>query len=365
MSRRINVISYICTMASMLASLFVVVNVSSNNYPELDLGVAVLILAGGAIVSGFLNTLLHELGHYLVGKRNGFVLSSMTVWFFRWSKVNKKIRFDLVKMGEEAGYTEMIPTSVDNVEKGLKSMARGGYFTSLFVALLGVPAVFIPNIPIYVYSLWAMLFPIGMYFFSASCFPSSSYGARNDGAVVLGLKRKDDSTKVAVNLLKIQAELYNGKTPCKIDESLYFNLPQLPEDDLNFALLLNARYLYYLDMEDFDNAKKTTARLLSIVDYMPKEYSFAVKVDALYNACTFDFDEDLADDLVYELEKILNNVNNPSSVRAKLAYLLYVKRESDNADIFYKKGVKEADKGQIKGLALFERKLFDKMKKDF
>ena len=146
---------------------------------------------------------------------------------------------------------------------------------------------------------------------------------------------------------------------------MYFDLPQLPEDDLNFALLLNARYLYYLDKEEFENAKKTTERLLSIVDYLPKEYSFAIKVDALYNACTFDFDEDFADELVYELEKYLNNVNSVNSVRAKLAYLLYVKGEKENIDIFYKKGVKEADRGQIRGLTLFERKLFDKMRKDF
>ena len=365
MSRRTNLISYICTTALMLASLFVVVNVCNTNYAELDLGVAVLILAGGALISGFLNTLLHELGHYFAGKRNGFVFSSMTVWFLRWSKIKNKVRFNFTLIGDEAGYTEMIPTTVDNVEKGLKSMARGGYITSLVLAIIGVPALFVPNISVYLYSFWTMLFPIGVYFFCSSCFPSSTYGARNDGAVVLGIKRGDDSTKVAINVLKIQAELYNGKTPCEIEEDLYFNLPQLPEDDLNFALLLNARYLYFLDKEDFENAKKVTARLLSITDYMPKEYAYSVKVDALYNACTFDFDEQIADDLVYELEKYLNNVNNSTNVRAKLAYLLYVKREKENADIFYKKGVKEANKGQIKGLALFERKLLDKMKEDF
>ncbi len=365
MNRRINIISYVITMVCMLASLFAVVSISNRNYQDVELGLALALLAGGAIVSGFLNTLFHELGHYFAGKKHGFVFSAMTVWFFRWKRVKKKIKFDFVFLGEEAGYTEMIPTDVNLVGKGLKNMARGGYFTSLILAIIGVPALFVPNLSIYVYCFWAMLFPIGIYFFLSSCLPSSSYGVRNDGAVVLGLKRSDDSMKVAVSVLKIQAELYNGKTPSEIDDSLYFDLPQLPEDDVNFAMLLNARYLYYLDKEDYKNAKNTTDRLLSIVEYMPKEYAFLVKTDALYNACTFDFNENVADDLVYELEKYLNNVNTATNVRAKLAYLLYVTGEKESVDIFYKKGVKEADRAQIKGLALFEKKLFDKMKKDF
>ena len=168
-----------------------------------------------------------------------------------------------------------------------------------------------------------------------------------------------------MNLLVIQSELFNGKTPSEVDEKLYFDLPQLPEDNPSFAMLLSAKYAYYLDKEDYDNAKKTTDRMMSIIDYMPKYFEYVIKTYALYNACAFDFDEEKADDLMYELEKYLNNVNTATTVRAKTAYLLYVKREKEALDIFYKKGVKEADRCLIKGLGVFERKLFEKMKKDF
>ena len=91
----------------------------------------------------------------------------------------------------------------------------------------------------------------------------------------------------------------------------------------------------------------------------------AVKADALYNACTFDFDESKADDLTYEIEKYLNSNNNLTNVRIKLAYILFVKGEREFFDDFYKKGIKEASRCQIKGLANYETKLLNEIKEKY
>ncbi|MBR2498184.1 MAG: hypothetical protein IKB67_00490 [Clostridia bacterium] len=364
MSRRTNVISYIVSMVATLGALFVVVSICNSRYSQ-ELLPALIKLLVGAMVSGLFNSLVHELGHLIAGKANEFVFSEMNVWFFRWKKVKNKIRFNLVMMGEEAGYTDMVPKHGDNLSTRLKKMTLGGIVASAILTVVGIVPLFIVKLPVCAFCIWSMFLPISAYFFFTSMMPSSSGGVRNDGAVIYGLKKMDDVAKVTVNLLKIQAELYNGKTPSEIDESLYFDLPQLPEDDVNFAMLLNARYTYYLDKKDFENASKTTDRLLSVLDYVPKAYRFAIQTDALYNACTFDYNENTADDLAYELEKFLNNVNTATNVRAKLAYLLYVRKEKESAEAFYKKGIRESKKYFIKGLGEFERKLFEEMKKDF
>ena len=130
-------------------------------------------------------------------------------------------------------------------------------------------------------------------------------------------------------------------------------------------MLLNARYCYYLDKEDYENAKKVNSRLVSLEDYMPKYYMQAIKADQLYNVCTFDFDEEKADDIMYELEKYLNKYNSVANVRVKLAYLLYARREKENAMVFYNKALKEAQRVQIKGYGAYETKLLDKMRADF
>ena len=236
MSRRTNIISYIISMAITLGALFGVVYVCNNRYSE-ELINAVLKLLVGAIVAGLINTFAHELGHLIAGKSKGFKFSSMTVWFFNWRRVKKKIKFSLVMIGEEAGYTDMIPTSTENVDKGLKKMTLGGIIASGIFMVIGIVPFFISALPVWVFCIWSMFLPIGAYFFFTALLPSSSGGVRNDGAVLYGLKKMDGTAKVTVNLLKIQAELYNGKTPSQIDENLYFDLPQLPEDDVNFAML--------------------------------------------------------------------------------------------------------------------------------
>ena len=172
-------------------------------------------------------------------------------------------------------------------------------------------------------------------------------------------------SKVILNLLEIQANLYLGKTPSQIDEKLYFDLPQLREDDVNFALLLNARYQYYLDKKDYENAQKCSERLLTLEDYLPTAYITIFKIDALYNACTFAKDEDKADDIMYEVDRYINWVNDTQTLRAKLAYLLNVRQESEGADMFFNKAYKEADKCQLKGLGLMERKLLDDLREQF
>ena len=66
---------------------------------------------------------------------------------------------------------------------------------------------------------------------------------------------------------------------------------------------------------------------------------------------------------VYEIEKYLNNTNNCSCIRAKLAYILIEQDFNETANMFYNKGVKECLRTQIKGLAIFEKKLLDGLKK--
>lgn len=360
MSGRTNIINNILSLGITILTFFAFMLVGNSNYPQ-EILPSILYMLGSAIFAGLLNAFAHELGHLIAGKKNGFVFSAMVVWFFRWMRVRKKVRFDFVMMGNEAGYTEMIPSSTDSINERYRKMTMGGIIASFIVMLLGVPPMFLNFLPVWLFYFWGMLLPLGAYYFFGSALPMSSYGVRNDGAVIYGLKKMDFTSTVTVALLSAQAEMYEGKTPFEVGEKWYFDLPQLCEEDPVFIQLLNARYNYYLDKEDYTNAKNVTARLMELIDDMPKEYRCVVQTDALYNACTFDFDEEVADDLTSQLEKYLNNVNTVTTVRVKTAYLLYVKGEKEKLEVFYKKALKEADRCQIKGYGRFERRLIEKM----
>ena len=361
MSKKQNIINYVISFAATIGLLLLTVSVSNARYSA-NAFAAVSFFAIGAVVDGFIITLFHELGHKWFGGANGFKTLSLTVWFFRSYKRGKKTEFSFCLLGEEAGSTVAVPTYTENLAARYKRMTFGGLFFTFILTLAGVPAYFVKGVPLFVYALWAMLVPIGAYSFLGNALPAENGGARNDGAVLLGLKKLDDSTKVTLSLLAVQAELYGGKTPSEINPDYYFGVPQLPEDDLNFITLLNARYNYYLDGGDYENAKKVSDRLLTLTEYMPKSFVCVVKADALFNACTFAFDPNAADDLAYELEKYLNNVNDAATVRVKAAYAANVLGEPEGVERFYKKAVKEASLCPVKGLGDMEKKLIDKLK---
>ncbi|MBQ9485961.1 MAG: hypothetical protein IJU83_03890, partial [Clostridia bacterium] len=306
MSRKINFINNVLVMAFTIGGLIAIV-LTANSFYTASLGVIFLYFAAGALIAGFLCTLFHELGHLIAGKSNGFAFLSMTVWFFKWSRERNKTVFDFVMMGDEAGYTEMVAKSIGNLDVRLKKMTLGGLIATVVPMVIGViPFFLVGKIPFFVFVIWSMFLPVGAYVFFGNALPMSSGGAGNDGRVLYGLKKMDDDTKVILSMLCVQSELFNGKTPAEIDEKYFFDVPQLAEDDLNFIMLLSARYDYYLDKKDYENAKRITDRLLSLLDYVPKHYANVIKTNALYNSCTFDRNEEVADDLTFELEKYLN-----------------------------------------------------------
>ena len=144
-------------------------------------------------------------------------------------------------------------------------MTAGGLAGSAVAVALGIVfAALVGILPSWLYCLLSVFLPVSVYCFLTNALPMSDQGIRNDGGVLYGIAKDDDTTAVALSLLQIQAELYAGKSPAEILPSLYFELPQLPEDDANFLLLLSARYAYYLDAGDAENANKVTERIFSV-----------------------------------------------------------------------------------------------------
>ena len=361
MRKSVNIFSAVVSYGVALGLFILVLLLCNNNFIGTTYATMGLLLAGVAI-SGFLNTLVHEFGHIIIGKMNGFSLISFTVWFFNWKKVNKKLKFSFVMMGDEAGYTEMLSTSVDNLSKRFRRLSLGGIFASFIMLIIGVVIVcLISFLPYEVFCIFSTLLPISAYYFLGSLLPSSADGVLNDGGVALGIKKNLPSAQVIVSTLAIQCQLFSGKTPSEIEEKYYFQVPQLPEDDINFIVLLHYRYMYFLDKEDFEKASSINKRISSLMEYIPKSMQHVFKAEELYEACTFNFNEDKADELMYECDKYLNKSNTATNIRIKMAYLKYLLKEEEMLEEFYNKGIREIKKTPIKGYGAFEKKLLDKL----
>lgn len=361
MNRRATIINQVITYVVTVALFLTVVFVGGEGRGEFWSLFFLLIL--GSLFSGLIFTFLHELGHVVLGKKNGFAFQSASVLCFKIAKVKGKNVFSFCPMGDELGYSEMLPTTDENIEQKYSKMAFGPFWFSILPCIIGIVPLFLSFLPGWAYCLWASLLPIGAYSILDNLLPAIRDGERNDGAVILGFKKMDNSSKVFKNLLKIQAQIYQGKTPCQIDSSLYFDLPQLPEDDPNFFRLLLAKYDYYLDIEDNDNALKISERLLGLEEYFSPLYNLVAKANAFYNSCAISYNEDTADDLLYEIEDYLNKNKSITNLRIKAAYVLFVEKDKELFNDFYKKGIKDCSSFYIKGVGEFERKMFERLKK--
>ncbi len=280
-----------------------------------------LILALGCVfflLSLVIIPVLHELGHLLIGKLCGMRLIGITLSFVEIIRLGDKLTYRFVNPVtlEVAGSCRMYPADGKNIEKKYLLFASGGLIFNLFYLIIGLPLVIIFNTPF----LWATLgitLPYCAYLFIVNLLPfSETY----DGAILWGLLKGDSSQITAVRLFTAQGYLAQGLTPSQIDKKLYFDLPQLSEDDVNFAILQYYRYTYFLDNGEEKEAFKSITRLEECLEYIPDVYLTPILAELVFAYSYLEINEELAERYHARMERQEDAIHAIEAVRAKAAY---------------------------------------------
>lgn len=166
-------------------------------------------------------------------------------------------------------------SSVDLCPKGVKGMKGrflvtvcAGLFFDFLLIVLGVISFSVPKVP----PILGIASPYALYSFIINVVPLEYAQGKTDGLVAWEMITKKDTAKVLLHVLLIQGSLRAGKLMTELDEGLFLDVPQLPEDDLNFILLTQLRYEYYLAKNDDSEAYKYFARYQQLIQYLPSEY---------------------------------------------------------------------------------------------
>lgn len=315
-----------------------------------------------------LNTVFHEAAHMIVGAANGFRTISVRFLWFRFYKEGGRTKFALTGAFDQIGEAEIIPVKKENIEKRYKKVALSGIIANAILACVYLGLAFLWGKTWFeggwLFALTAFGFPISVYYVLSNALPMSLDLVRNDGAILKGIKMSDDVTKVMFSLMNVHAELYLGKSPAEIDKKYYFDVPQLPEDEPFFTVLLNNRYYYYLDAGDTENAIKTAERIESLTGYMSKSYLKETRIDELYNCCVLTKDFKKADDITEDYEKYLNKVSSVKNLRAKAAYAAYVLKDKTLAEHIYYGAEDALTAYPVEGLKKLEEKLLKGIKEE-
>ncbi len=304
----------------------------------------------GLIACGVVTTLLHELGHALFGVFAKMDVQSIGVLGACLQKKPCGKGYEFTSMENAyAGATGAMPRNPYRAEVKYAVMTAGGLIiTALCLVGCALALVFAPQMPLWAYALTGGGLPLVAYAFFVNALPFESNETMTDGAVLCHLKKQSDRGKVLSTILRVQGALFEGKRPREIAESEYYDLPQLPEDDMLFLVLLSLRYVYHADCGQEERAQVVMARIESLITNASPYYAKSLVAERISAAAN-------RGGLV-AMESEIKTLQNktPADYRARALYQLS-KGDRAGARAQVEKGLALCDGYRIKGLALYEK----------
>ncbi|MGN1373414.1 MAG: hypothetical protein ACI4VK_05135 [Candidatus Coproplasma sp.] len=202
------------------------------------------------ILGVFVEDIIHEGAHFLVGSICLMGIKVPKIRLFRSSSV------------------EMCPKGVKGMRARLIATVLAGLVFDILLVALGVIAFVAPSVPTIV----GFAAPYALYSLIINGVPLEYGEGKTDGLVALEVIKNDPSAQVMINILKIQGLMRSGVFLKDIDEGLFLDVPQLPEDDINFIILTQLRYEYYLAKGNDTEAYKYFMRYQQVIQYLPSGY---------------------------------------------------------------------------------------------
>lgn len=204
------------------------------------------------VLAAFADDLIHEGAHLLVGLICLMGVKPPKIRIFRSSSV------------------DVFPYGSKHMRLRMAITAAAGLFFDFLLIALGVISVAVPSVPAF----FCVVMPYALYAFIINVVPFEYKSGKTDGLVVWELITNKPTAQVMVNILKIQGLQHSGALMRELDEGLFLDVPQLPEDDVNYIILTQLRYEYYLAVGNDPEAYKYFMRYKDLVGYLPAEYDY-------------------------------------------------------------------------------------------
>lgn len=235
------------------------------------------------LVYGFVFApVLHEMGHIAFAGITKMRVVYAKFFCFKLYTKGKKKRFALASPFA-ADQTQAVPLVGGNMQKRAKLYTLGGLIVegAVFFLVLAAAIILLVALDKTSYVLWGIT-PYAGYLFLLNVLPCEYGGGKTDMRVYLGLKKGYAEEKNMLAAMEIQGRLSEGKSFSEIEETYYFDVPQIAEDEPLFAVMLDLRYRYYLEKEDMRNAAICLNRLASVQEYLSDEEMQRLAAELVY-----------------------------------------------------------------------------------
>lgn len=309
----------------------------------------------GAIVGFIVSPFVHELGHILFARATKMRCVYTKFFCFRFSLQAGKLRFSFASPFE-AEQTQTLPVCGGNIRKRALAYTAGGLvFGGVFMLATFLLALFLKgNV---VYGFWGCL-PYAAYLFFLNVLPLEYGGGKTDALVYRGIRKGADVEKSMLAAMEIQGRLYEGASYAEIEESLYFDLPQLCEDEPMFVVMLDLRYRRYLETGNLDGAADCLNRLATAETCLSGEETEKIAAELAYMHA-LQGDVTRAENCANVCTRFLAEENG--TAYRVLAAIALAKGEREEAAAYVAQAKQALQKEFVRGNAKFEEILLSRL----
>ena len=304
----------------------------------------------GLIITVFLSSLVHELGHLIFGLLAGLKIRSITVLFIKFTFKSKRFPKIQFVMPNDFGLTEFLPRTSRGFAKKICISAIGGLVFSTLYLAMGIAFMYVGNY--FTYCVFGITFPITAYIILVNLIP---FDETSDGYLIFTLMAGGKLKRVIENSLTAIADVMLGVEPKDLDSRLLAEFTS--ECDVYSVRVIYMRYLAYF-RRDRERAVK---ELISICDSqkLNEEFYMIIFKELFYNAI-LNSDDAYVKANAEEAINYLSYEMHPIDYRIHASYRLYsgdydwanliVKAGEDKITSFEERGICTAELDYLKDI---------------
>lgn len=202
-------------------------------------------------------------------------------------------------------------------------------------------------------------FPYAAYLFLLNAVPFAYSGGKTDMLIFCGIKRELPAEKAMLCAMEIYGKLYEGKSFSEIERGLYYDFPQLAEDEPMYAVMLDLRYRYHIEKGETERAADSLNRLASASSYLSEEEFSQTAAELVYMHSLVG-DKARAEESGKLAERYLRE-ETPSASRILAAYAAFC-GDGEKAKILKERAERLLSEEPCEGLRRFEKILLERIR---